>query len=1750
MSKMDDSNADYLTKYREFIESLLKTTDLDYPLPVSVAKYNIAEFEITGEVLNWCLTYLNERNCPNSLAAPLCCKVLEEIQQVAKEDPESCGYRTREDDFQPLKLMQKTIKKLVDVCIYYSDNAKLSTLLPPPSSTLLDPPVSVCGVKNSRRKMEDRHVAIQDLHALFNIKDCGSASYYGIFDGHNGVDAAAYSSCHVHQYLVESPHYPHKPELALKEAFQKTDDRFVDKSNKEHLDSGTTALAVLIRPNESMLYVAWLGDSQAVLVSQGKAYQLVKPHRPDQPEERQRITDMGGTVLNHGTWRVNGHLAVSRAIGDRKYKPYVVGEPDVRVIPLTGKEEFLILASDGLWDYVGVVEVVNAVTLFLQQSKGDVGGISKFLTQLAKGRSSLDNISVVVVFLSDPEPCKGRRMEASEVEHIWRDSFATKAPNGQFGHDDDDFGPETDVDAVHDVLSTGFPADAAKAKALVVQSQAMEEWLPQRFEPSQKEFLKTLPWTYADALKKPKPKSPDSDSSKSSSTHNKDIIIYEIPEILDASSDSKDTPKREKSIEEPELAETPEETTDVTSSEPEKKSEETGHDVAAEVDSADDSEEEWNYIPGRNNKKPEKNKQVETPERPSDQVEEEEDDMSQLNPNAAEFVPVFGPKEDKVLASSPAKGKEKSLEDVKVPNQKEFLEDISSKPAELEDIGYGYGSNENSMNGLNVTGDSSKVECDDDDSDRSQEGDVEPPQSSNPFAGDQIQHQLVADYFSENQSLGFKPFDPMQDSMVVLDSTPSPSNPAGDELYDFLSNSDKPDLLSPINNFSNTNNEQLKSSSSGFESESGNEIEVGSDDKCDLVAGIPHDNKVDELPVVDQSSKDYPETNPFNVDNAANEIVVEKFTGQSLLFGEDKVEPLSPKDPSIDESPVDDLDESKPPTIFSNESEWEKKEESNKDLINDDKPATVDQVDLISGTVVADSNEQLEESSFFSKNFPQSISEVPQFVYVPNDVSEDNPTVPDDKIEEPPKDVELSEPVKEQEDSLNVPVSVADEKSKDDSAESDGFEIISHDDAELNHVGEMNGGIHLEEVPSPDHYKVDDLMQQQHTVEIHAEKSSTQPDFMSQEFRPSSDVEHTNFSEIQSSVTETPEVKIESDEEMIGNTETTADTTDEIVHVEDNSLVSLIETELVKTKEEIVGPTEETVQLLEPAKEETVVEESTPETELKPVECISPANDAPSDFDEIMDLAKGDDVKSPVEEEVLVNDLVVTALESKPDTFESQDSLPVTPSAPLSEDLMSDVVSNKELLIEEAPKELLIEEAPKDVEEKPLVLETPEEISEEIQADDFHEQNGHIAEVSTPPSTPAPGVELDNKDGLIAAAVAAAGVASVAAAATAVSGDAKPAKLDDKTAKKPAASKPLSAARPTSAKAPAKPGTASAAAKKPAAPSAAAKAPVSAAKTTAAKPLSAAKPLAAKPSSTTTKPASPLTKPSATAAAKPKPTSTTAAPKAPATKSTVGGATKPTTPTTRTAPAAPKTAAPLAKPKTPTTTTAPIKKPAATTVTKTAAPTAAKKPEPSKPVASKTAPATKTTVAAPRPTSASKPTSTTTARPTSATKPAARPVTSTTTKMAAPSAAKPAGTAKPAAAKTTAATPASRTSTAAKTTPAAAKAAAPAKTAPPKPKPAAPTVLKKPAAAADKNAKDAGSKSTSPRGPIKRPVADKTKVPDKETKPADSDKIEPPMQEAVVSTTNGHVDVVENGVSHSDESPVDVHPCPVVEAQN
>ena len=58
----------------------------------------------------------------------------------------------------------------------------------------------------------------------------------------------------------------------------------------------------------------------------------------------------------NGVWRVQGSLAVSRAIGDMHLKEWIISEPEIQKLHLTSDCEFLIMASDGLWDKVNTFE--------------------------------------------------------------------------------------------------------------------------------------------------------------------------------------------------------------------------------------------------------------------------------------------------------------------------------------------------------------------------------------------------------------------------------------------------------------------------------------------------------------------------------------------------------------------------------------------------------------------------------------------------------------------------------------------------------------------------------------------------------------------------------------------------------------------------------------------------------------------------------------------------------------------------------------------------------------------------------------------------------------------------------------------------------------------------------------------------------------------------------------------------------------------------------------------------------------------------------------------------------------------------------------------------------------------------------------------------------------------------------------------------------------------------------------------------
>lgn len=83
--------------------------------------------------------------------------------------------------------------------------------------------------------MEDRLVCLPRFNSIYGVQTNSEAGYYGIFDGHAGVNAACFAVSHLHQFLAESEHYPDDPVLAFRQAYDKTEFRYNSKVRKDKL---------------------------------------------------------------------------------------------------------------------------------------------------------------------------------------------------------------------------------------------------------------------------------------------------------------------------------------------------------------------------------------------------------------------------------------------------------------------------------------------------------------------------------------------------------------------------------------------------------------------------------------------------------------------------------------------------------------------------------------------------------------------------------------------------------------------------------------------------------------------------------------------------------------------------------------------------------------------------------------------------------------------------------------------------------------------------------------------------------------------------------------------------------------------------------------------------------------------------------------------------------------------------------------------------------------------------------------------------------------------------------------------------------------------------------------------------------------------------------------------------------------------------------------------------------------------------
>lgn len=164
-------------------------------------------------------------------------------------------------------------------------------------------------------------------------------------------------------------------EKAFQETFLDVDESLKKEVLIEPLYAGTTACVALLR--EEKLVLANAGDSRAVLAKRSDktwvALDLTKDQNPDLPDEQTRIERMGGYVspppepgLSARVWLdvdcTQIGLAMARSLGDHAVKPIgVIAEPVVTFYDIQPEDEFVIFATDGVWEFISSDEAVEVV---------------------------------------------------------------------------------------------------------------------------------------------------------------------------------------------------------------------------------------------------------------------------------------------------------------------------------------------------------------------------------------------------------------------------------------------------------------------------------------------------------------------------------------------------------------------------------------------------------------------------------------------------------------------------------------------------------------------------------------------------------------------------------------------------------------------------------------------------------------------------------------------------------------------------------------------------------------------------------------------------------------------------------------------------------------------------------------------------------------------------------------------------------------------------------------------------------------------------------------------------------------------------------------------------------------------------------------------------------------------------------------------------------------------------------------------
>jgi serine/threonine protein phosphatase PrpC len=223
----------------------------------------------------------------------------------------------------------------------------------------------------------------------FVMLQCGKAfGLYGVFDGHGpcGHDVSNYITKMLPGNVVRDGKFQTEPLVAIEQAFVTThrgiQKMYGNKVFDASMSGATASLAILQTDPEGkkFIHVGHVGDSRSILGvgktwGSMKAVEIMRDHKANLPEEKKRIESSGGVVkrrqgdVPHRVFMKGSllpGLAMSRSLGDLiAQKVGVSHVPDVKTIgPLTDQHQVLIMASDGVWEFLSNEKVLEEVQKF------------------------------------------------------------------------------------------------------------------------------------------------------------------------------------------------------------------------------------------------------------------------------------------------------------------------------------------------------------------------------------------------------------------------------------------------------------------------------------------------------------------------------------------------------------------------------------------------------------------------------------------------------------------------------------------------------------------------------------------------------------------------------------------------------------------------------------------------------------------------------------------------------------------------------------------------------------------------------------------------------------------------------------------------------------------------------------------------------------------------------------------------------------------------------------------------------------------------------------------------------------------------------------------------------------------------------------------------------------------------------------------------------------------------------------------